>query len=276
MSINRRQALGQIIKLTGAAAAGSMTVNSSVFAADAAPVAPWDGTALEYVQLDPAAVARKAFLAGKGCMNEVFSSIVESLAETAGNDQQQWANIPTAMARYGWAGILGEGTTCGNINATGMFLNMVKVPGFNGDKAVSTSLMSKIGNYYEQTPLPNNDEAFLKAALGDDYSDTWFAENVGEQTVAESMLCHASLTTWAKHNGKVMSEKGPRCTLLSASIAYFIVQTLNQALAGELDPDTLPQATSNTATCQSCHSTSFRPAMVKTNMECDTCHGSHF
>ncbi|QIZ78599.1 cytochrome C [Ferrimonas lipolytica] len=272
MSMNRRQALGQIIKLTGAAA-GGMAVSSNVFAEETT-MTPWDGTPLEYVKLDPASVANKAFNAGKGCMNEVFTSIVESLAETAGTDQEKWANIPTAMARYGWAGILGEGSTCGNINATGMLFNMVKVPGFNEDKAV-TGLMTYVCRFYEQTSLPSNDETFLKAALGDEYTETWFAENVVESTTAESLMCHASITTWAKHNGKVMSEKGPRCTLLSANMAYYITTLLNQALAGELDTAELTQPTAETTACKSCHSTSFRPAMVKTNQACETCHGSH-
>lgn len=272
--MDRRQALGQIFKFTGVAMGGA--VISPLVLANASQMAPWDGTPLTYVYLDPNVVARKAYTAGYGCMNEVFSALVSALAEAEGPDQEQWQTIPVALARFGYAGVLGEGTVCGNINGAAMFLNMVKVPNFNNDKVVA-SLMTNISRYYEQTLLPSTDETFLKAALAEDYSESWFTEHIGKPSVAESLLCHASLTRWALENGgKVMADKGPRCTLLSANIAYMIANILNQALLGELDVETLAQPQMSTTACQSCHTPSFSPAMVKTNMECDTCHGSHF
>ncbi|NKF51010.1 cytochrome c3 family protein [Shewanella sp. WXL01] len=267
-TLNRRQALGRIIGISSAAAGGAILANP-VLAAVTNNTGEWKlevGTRLAYAKLDPMAVAKRAYETGNGCMFQVFDSIIASLAESSSADADKFAQVPTAMAHYGYAGMLGEGTVCGNINATAMLMNLLSV---NGEPA--NVLLGQTMRYYENTALPIQTDEFL-AGIGEDKATT--LEQVGTPTKANSILCHSSISLWARENGKSFSEKGMRCKQLSASVVYEVVSMLNDAFDGQA-VDAHP-ISSTVESCQSCHTSSstFAPS-VKTNMACDTCHGGH-
>ncbi|SHG94112.1 cytochrome C [Ferrimonas marina] len=266
--MDRRQAITKIIGMTGASAGALMLSHPALAVTNAD--GQWQlslGESLAYAKIDPMVAARNAYEAGNGCMYQVFHGIVSTLAQSDSPDADKFAQIPTAMAQYGYGGILGEGTICGNINAAGMLLNFLSI---NGEPA--KTLLMPIGRFYEETVLPFRDTAFLDG-IGANTEE--LIAKVGDPTIANSPLCHASVTNWAKANGKTAKDKGERCSELSASLAYQIALMLNQAMDGE-DVVAMYPFSDTVSECKACHT----PAddfghSVASNMECDTCHGGH-
>lgn len=268
-ALNRRQAINRIIGISSAAA-GSALLASPVIAAVTNSTGEWRlevGERLEYAKLDAMAVAKRAYETSNGCMFQVFDSIIQSLAESNSPDAEKFALLPTGLAVYGYAGMLGEGAVCGNINAAGMLANLLNI---NTVKA--NAFLGQTMRYYERTKLPLQTPEFI-TGIGADMTET--LDQVGTPTSANSILCHSSISLWARENGKSFSLKGMRCKQLSASVVYELVTMLNDAFDGET---TIVHPTSDAvAGCQSCHTSesTFQPS-VKTNMECDTCHTGHF
>ncbi|GIU32837.1 cytochrome c3 family protein [Shewanella schlegeliana] len=272
MSIDRRQALTKIIGLS-TAAAGAALVGTSAFAATDADgnYRLEMGETLKYVPLDAMATAKLAYETGGGCMHQVFHSIVTMLAKSNSVDAEKFATIPTALAGYGWAGIVGQGTICGNLNAAGMLINILG--DINGQ---NSAVIGATFRYYETQDLPLSSDEFV-AGIG---STAEKSLEVGATSIANSPLCHSSISNWSAASGKVFKEKGERCKRLSASLAYHIVELLNRAHGGE-DISLLPEAkpSAEAQACQSCHGvteTMGPAASVKTDMECTTCHTGHF
>lgn len=267
-TLNRRQAINRIIGISSVAA-GSALVANPVIAAVTSSSGDWKlevGTRLAYTKLDPMAVAKRAYETSNGCMYQVFDGIIKSLAESNSPDADKFAQVPTAMAHYGYAGMLGEGTVCGNINAAGMLANLLSI---NGEPA--NAFLSQTMRFYETEMLPLQTTEFI-AGIGADMAET--LDKVGKPTAANSILCHSSISLWASENGKSFSEKGMRCKQLSASVVYELIVMLNKAFDGETVND--HPVSDVVASCQSCHTaeSTFAPS-VKTNMSCDTCHGGH-
>ncbi|GLS82746.1 cytochrome C [Paraferrimonas haliotis] len=266
--MNRRQALGKIIGVSSAVAGGALLA-SPVIAAATNSEGDWKlqvGERLAYAKLDPMAVAKRAYETRNGCMFQVFDSIIQSLAESDSPDAAKFAQLPTALAHFGYAGMLGEGAVCGNINATAMLANLLSI---NGNSA--NAFFSQINRYYERTALPLQTPEFI-AGIGEDMEVT--KDKVGTPTAANSILCHSSISLWAKENNKSFADKGMRCFQLSASIAYELVSMLNRALDGEMVDD--HPVSDEVQNCQTCHTPSSTFATsVKTDMSCNTCHGGH-
>ncbi|GIU34876.1 cytochrome c [Shewanella colwelliana] len=229
------------------------------------------GDKLKYVPLDAMATAKLAYETGGGCMHQVFHAMITMLAKSSSADAAKFATIPTALAGYGWAGIVGQGTVCGNNNATGMLVNILD--DINGQ---NNAVIGATFRYYENTVLPLSSDEFV-AGIG---STAEKSALVGKSTVANSILCHSSISNWSKANGLPFVKKGERCKRLSASITFHLVELLNRAYAGE-DLSALPESkpSEEAQACQSCHgseTTMGSAASVKADMECTTCHTGHF
>ncbi|BDY04939.1 cytochrome c3 family protein [Ferrimonas sp. YFM] len=275
MSMDRRNALKNIIGITTCAAGATLVPSFANAAEEAWSLTPADLGTLAYAPIDPMKVAKLAYnqdVRNKGCMYQVFHALITALAESESPDAAKFAAIPTAMSVYGSGGIFGQGTICGNNNAAGMFFKLINIKG----ESASAHLAS-VSAYYEQTALPLNSAEFLAGVKDDrdtDLTPEVFATKVGEPTIAKSLLCHASLTRWADANDMAIKDKGMRCQLLSASMAYKIAEILNTAYeAGDMS--VFPGKTPATTGCSSCHNTaSTTVPSVMAGMECDTCHGN--
>jgi len=273
MTINRRQALTQIIGIS-TAAAGATLMGTSAFAATDA-----DGNfhlalgdKLMYVPLNAMETAKLAYETPGGCMHQIFHSIITMLANSTSVDAAKFGTIPTALAGYGWAGIIGQGTICGNLNATGMLVNILD--GLNGH---NEAVIGATFRYYENTELPLSTPEFV-AGIGS--TDEKTTTEVVKPSTAHSVLCHSSISNWSKASGKPFVEKGERCKRLSASITFHLVELLNRAHGGE-DLSVLPAAmpSEEAQACKQCHgdaSTYGSAASVKADMECTTCHTGHY
>ncbi|GLP96456.1 cytochrome C [Paraferrimonas sedimenticola] len=279
MKLERRQAITKIIGITGAAA-GSVLLPSSLQAQEMAGdnmLTPADLQNLEYAKLDAMAVAKLAYDAdvrNKGCMYQVFHAIVTKLAESSSPDAAKFAAIPTALSIYGSGGIFGQGTICGNNNAAGMLLKLLKVPNAEGKNG---QIVGAIYRYYESTPLPYMDDEFV-TGIGANPEDT--ATKVVAASVAKSFMCHSSISNWSDASGLNAKQKGERCQRLSASMAHYIVTLLNRIVDGEdvdLAAISLPEGSAGE--CVECHGTSYTfgdAPSTMTGMDCVTCHTGHF
>ncbi|AZQ11692.1 C-GCAxxG-C-C family (seleno)protein [Shewanella khirikhana] len=271
MKIDRRQALGQIIGLGSAAGLGLVSTSLMAATDENGNYQLALGEKLKYVPLDPMATAKLAYETGGGCMHQVFHATVTMLAASASVDADKFKSIPTALAGYGFAGVVGQGTLCGNLNAIGMLVNLLD--DINGQNA---AVIGAAFRWYENTMLPLETPEFI-AGIGSTAEKTAL---VGSSSIANSVLCHSSISNWSKASGKTFSQKGERCYRLSASMAYHLVELLNRAHKGEVIAGTPEAKPSDEAQrCQTCHGTTETmgpAASVKTDMECTTCHTGHF
>lgn len=272
MSMNRRQALTRIIGIS-TAAAGATLMGTSVLAATNADgqYQLAIGEKLKYVPLDPMATAKLAYETSGGCMHQVFHAVVTMLAQSNSADADKFKTIPTALAAYGFAGVTGQGTLCGNLNAIGMLVNILD--DINGH---NNAVIANTFRYYENTTLPLSSAEFV-AGIGSTAEKTAL---VGSSSKAKSVLCHSSISNWSKASGLSFAKKGERCYRLSASMAYYLVDVLNRAYQGEnIAALNGSKPTPDAQECQQCHgsTTTFgSAASVKTDMECTTCHTGHF
>ncbi|QSX32916.1 cytochrome C [Shewanella avicenniae] len=272
MSMNRRQALGKIIGITGAAGLGLTAVSAFAGTDSNGNFRLELGDKLKYVPLDPMAAAKLAYQTGGGCMHQVFYAMVTMLANSESEDAAKFASIPTAIAGYGAAGVGGQGTLCGNNNAVGMITNILA--DINGQNA---AVIGAAMRFYENTPLPFSDVAFVEG-IGSTVEKT--ETLVVSSSVAKSVLCHASISNWSKASGKTFGEKGERCARLSASMTYQLVELLNRAYAGEaISASAESKPSADAQNCQACHgstSTFASAPSVKSDMECTVCHTGHY
>ncbi|MFT5788389.1 MAG: hypothetical protein ACI8SJ_000492 [Shewanella sp.] len=272
MSMNRRKAIGQIIGLTSIAAGA--TLAPSAFAAVPATGAATGyilgpGEKLKYVKLDAMEVAKLAYESkANGCMYQVFHAIITKLAESASVDADKFKTIPTALSVYGGGGVSGQGTVCGNLNGVAMVGNILDDINGQGGNIIAATF-----RWYETESLPYMDKAFVEG-IGSTEEDT--TAKVVVASVANSSLCHASLTRWCAASGKTVAEKGERCPRLAATIAHKMVELLNEAFDGATIGDTVH---ADNGECTSCHAKSetvMSAPSVMTGMECQVCHTGHY
>ncbi|MCL1037080.1 cytochrome C [Shewanella submarina] len=271
MKMNRRDALHRIVGISSVAAGATLMGGTAMAAGMDTGYKLQPKEKLKYVPLDPMATAKLAYESGNGCMFQVFHSVVTMLARSESVDAEKFASIPTALAAYGFAGVVGQGTICGNLNAIGMLVNILD--DINGQ---NSAVVDATFRYYEHENLPWSNKEFVDG-IGSTEEKTAL---VGSSSVANSILCHSSISNWSRESGLPFVKKGERCYRLSATMAYVLVELLNKAYEGqkitELDGTTVSELTKQ---CQMCHNASepMTPAAsVKTNMECKTCHTGHF
>lgn len=215
--------------------------------AEVAPL-PW-----LYEAIDVEVVRKRAFenYAKGGCCYAVGKALVDTIAEKVGGP---WKTIPTDMFKYGKGGALGWGTLCGALNGGLLPINLV-----TGDD------IGKVGNefigWYTLNPFPSTKM--------DSYAK--FPNQV--TTVANSPLCHASVSIWcdaakAKVNGP---EKADRCGKVSGDTAARAAELLNDWKAGKFAP--AYKAGSEYATCMSCHNGKDSALDNEQGlMNCNYCH----
>lgn len=234
---------------TGVLAAGTAGGLLKAPAAQAmAPVIPWP-----YKKLDPEVVRKRAYQAYPfgGCMLSAAKGMLDTLVEEVG---YPWDLVPTEMFRYGGSGAIGWGTLCGSLNGALAVMNL----------AVGTSI-TLLGNeligWYTRNPFPS------KAM------DSLSVRPNQLQTVANSPLCHNSISIWCTASGAraISIDKQERCAKVTGDTAAKAVELLNQFADGKFTPTF--QLSEAALFCSSCHVGSnsvYDNAISK--MECGDCH----
>ncbi|MCL1141192.1 C-GCAxxG-C-C family (seleno)protein [Shewanella gaetbuli] len=235
---------------------------------------------LTYVKVDPLAVAKRAYEGYDrgGCMYGVFDAVVQELAEQGHEDASRFAAIPTNMAAYGGGGIAGIGSLCGCVNAAAMCVNLLKADNLDNNQVIKS-----VFRFYEKTSMPRGTQEFLEAigapTRHTDAGELLTADLIG-QSVANSILCHTSVSLWSKASkfGSSHAAKLERCAQVTAEIAFMTVTFLNDAIDGKLEAE---QVAPSNAECSGCHSSTKREpdaylgSDVNSTLQCQTCHTSH-
>ncbi len=238
-----------------AACAGSNSVGAQSSPSSAATTAA-NGSALPwpYKKIDPVAAAERAYAAyyNGGCMYGAVEGFVGELRTLVGSP---YDTFPAAFAKYGGAGVSGWGTLCGALNGIAAAIYLF-LPQSNANP-----IINEVYGWYGATPLPNYTPAKPK------YPQI-------KQSIADSQLCHVSVTTWCNASGlKALSpERAERCAWLTASVVKRTVELTNQQADGAFK-QTFADPTSVTG-CLSCHGKGGALENVHTSnqTDCLPCH----
>ena len=181
-----------------------------------------------------------------GCAFGAFNAIIGQLAEVVG---APYTTIPTQMMDWAGAGVVGFGTLCGTLNGASAAMGIV----CSGQDA--RAFVSDLMTWYSETELPTN----RLAPTGD-----------LPQSIAESNLCHVSLTHWCRTSGFASGspERAERCARVSGDVAAKAVELMNEGALG------LPVPSEKT-TCRTCHYMGREYDMgqfTHGEMNCLTCH----
>ncbi len=173
---------------------------------------PWP-----YVKLDPEKTADIAYnewyrvFCGAAVINSVFSQLREKVGEP-------YKSFPSDAFVFLEGGMAGWGTICGSNAGANIVSNVIIGPRIAGPDCENGALVgSETMDWYSNTPLPVYvpKEPKQKAKI--------------IQTTSQSPLCHISVGKWMKASGYafVSPERKDRCARVAASVAYRLVQHLN-------------------------------------------------
>jgi hypothetical protein len=229
-NVDRRSFLKNL-GLFAAGAAVSTGVGSLInpgVAQAAAPAIPWP-----YVTLDAEVVRRRAYdnyWIG-GCMYASAKALLDTLYDNAGTP---WDTLPVDMFKYGKGGAFNWGTLCGALNGSLYVMNLAAGTGVD-------PLGNELIGWYTTNPFPSK------------LCDSYAMFTRVRQTVANSPLCHNSVSQWcgATHNTVSSDQKKDRCAKVAADTAAKAVEILNAWKAGSFKGVYAPSA--EFAGCLTCH-----------------------
>lgn len=176
-----------------------------------------------------------------------------SLQETLPNEP--WVTIPLDMFRFGGGGVLSWGTLCGALNGA-LFIMQI---------ALGNANIGPVGNelfgWYTKYPFPSTS------------LDAYSPYKKQVRTVANSPLCHNSVSQWCSASGKTVNsaEKKARCAKLAGETAARAAQLMNAFL---IDKNFVAafKFDSNTQGCMTCHTSTARLDDEQGKMACAPCH----
>ena len=176
----------------------------TAFASQALPPLPWP---YPEEALDPERVRKSAYclyyLEG-GCGHGGGQAIIDAIAERT---PDPWALLPRGLYKYGGGGAVGWGTICGALNGILAVMDILNVHGKLGN-----ALM----DYYSTSLLPTD---LLEGWVPDDPAVPIPLIGI-TATVANSPLCHISVSTWAAEAGVPVADpsKKDRCAKLVGDV----------------------------------------------------------
>jgi len=228
------------------------------------PEPPW-----EYRKLDPYEVAELGYqgycgktfsgekLPGAHCCFGAFYAIIKALADEVGSPYKEFMPV-TSMATVGKGGIVGWSTVCGALNGAAWATYLV-LPEEEADKVIN-----ELFAWYQYEELPKyKPPKAMKASL--DPMPT---------SVANSPLCHASVTNWCTASGyrAFSKERSERCARLTADVAGKTVELINAMHDGTFAYVYYDKNT-ELNTCGSCHSNKGSTLEdTRGKMYCVSCH----
>jgi hypothetical protein len=256
MSISRREAIGVIAGGVGATVVlGHGVAAAAIPATRAKPDVNEKGrlkhNPLPYEPLDADYVGQLAydlFYAGR-CQYGVTESIIQALSEKVGGP---YLTYPTAAMRYGSGGVNGWATLCGAMNGAAYTIQLISPE--------PKPIIDELYTWAERSPLPDPDFVPKNAR----YEIT--------PSVANSVICHASIAAWTKASGhKAFSkERDDRCGQLTASVARKVVLLLNAQAEGKFVAAFAPSE--EVQECSGCHLKASKMENTRGKMECFACH----
>jgi hypothetical protein len=144
--------------------------------------------------------------------------------------------------------VAGWGSICGSLPPAAVFISLFT------DEATQVKLVDQLMAWYQQAPFPMYQPEKLNLP----------------QTVAESTLCHVSITKFLKEGNGAWDmkshEKHARCGGLSADVAVFTINMLNDHFDNKFE--TLYKPAAGVSECKKCHG-----SFTQGKDSCTECHG---
>lgn len=211
-------------------------------------------TSWNYARLDPAVTAGLAYdsYSEGSCMFATVKSIINQLAEKVG---EPYSSFPIHMFKYGHGGVGGYGTVCGALNGAAALIGLL-IP----EKRVQDRMISDIFQWYENESFP----AFTPEKPNYEFTPP--------KSVPNSVLCHASNTSWCLDSGYNISskERKERCRRLTADVARKVSFALNDIHSNEYITNVHANDASNA--CLACHGKEGKIKNSSVKMTCNSCH----
>ncbi|MDP3695989.1 MAG: C-GCAxxG-C-C family protein [Desulfocapsaceae bacterium] len=211
---------------------------------------PW-----RYEKLDPAKTAEIAYeewyrvFCGAAVINSIFSQLREKVGEP-------YTSFPSDSFVFLEGGMVGWGMTCGSNAGAAIVANTIIGPRIQPEiagKKVTEGheITEDIFQWYSEASMPIFVPKTPKVTT----------ELV--KTKAESPLCHVSVGKWMKASGFPIGspERKDRCARVAASVAYHLVELLNDWKDGKYKP---------TATHKP-----VKEFGITAQMNCMECHGDN-
>ena len=227
-------------------------MQSPTFAQNMPKELPWP-----YKKLDPLVVAEAAYhdYYKGACCYGVFESIIGQLRKEIG---APYTSVPTSMMVFGEGGVAGIGTLCGSLNGAAAALFLLTGGMDKPKREPAFDLIKDLFNWYEQTALPVFRPTKPKFEI--------------VNSISGSTLCHASVSNWCKTSKfkAFAPERSERCGWITASVAKYTVELLNQQAEGtfkaahKLSPDV--------QSCVACHEKGGTLENIRGTMDCGGCH----
>lgn len=180
---------------------------------------PWP-----YEKLDPAKTAELAYnewyrvFCGAAVISSVFSQLREKVGEP-------YRSFPIDSFVFLEGGMVGWGTICGSNAGANIVANLIIGPRTAGAEA-GHQIGADMLEWYSDTPQPvyMPKDPKVKTEI--------------IKTTAESPLCHVSVGKWMKASDKPLGspERKDRCARVAASVAYHLVELLNDWKDGKYTP----------------------------------------
>jgi hypothetical protein len=245
-SLTRRQ---MMIGTAGVLAAGTaLTQFGGLLKSAHAVGGPTEKWPWPYKKLDPAKTAEIAYeewyrvFCGAAVINSVFSQLRETVGEP-------YTSFPVDSFVFLEGGMVGWGMTCGSNAGAAIVANTIIGPRIAGGTA-GHQITDDIFQWYSEASMPIFVPKTPKVTT----------ELV--RTTADSPLCHVSVGKWMKASGYPIgsAERKDRCARVAASVAYRLVELLNDWHDKKYEP---------TAT----HAP-VKEFGITAQMNCMECHGS--
>ena len=206
---------------------------------------PWP-----YKKLDPAKTAEIAYNEWYRlyCGGAVISSVFGQLREKVGGP---YKTFPVDAFIFLEGGISGWGTICGSNAGANIVSNLIIGPRISGSDD-GMLMGSEIMQWYSDAAMP----VYLP-------KDPKCKSEI-IKTTSDSPLCHISVGKWMKASGKGLKspERRDRCARVTASVAYHLVELLNDWKDGKYETTgEVPSECGITAqhNCTDCHGENIPP-----------------
>jgi len=227
----------------GTLAAGAAAISTGV-AAFAGRAKAGSTVVYPYRKLDIDAVGRIAHETyfSKFCAETVMTALFNPLAKNVG---EPYASFPLNSIFWAHGGMMGWGTGCGTLIGAGMAVGLI-----TGGSKDGEIIINDVIAYYADTELPT-----YTPAPGREKA------KIRYKSLADTPLCHISVGKWMKKENVdfFSTERKERCARLSANIAMYTGQLLNEWADGVYRPRNKPLANvmdngiTSQGNCGDCH-----------------------
>jgi hypothetical protein len=237
----------EVLKGAGTFAAGAAFAAAGGAALTGMAEAKGMGYPWPYKKIDPEKAAQIAYdnWYRNFCSYGAAAGIIMPLQKSVGGP---WNGFPIMAVKFGEGGVEGWGTTCGTLIGGSVAISLAA--GHDG-KAMINDLMQWYSETQQPVFTPKKPRTRFK-----------------KKTVSNSPLCHVSVGTWMKAEGKSLksAERKDRCARLTGSVAQQIAIMLNDWSDGKYKPAyTNKQSAIGITTqnnCTDCHGTDI-PTPIK-------------